>query len=66
MSSEMLAYINTGLLSMTTLFIMRFLSRIDKTEKKVEDLDNRVLKIETADQTRKEMKKELKAGYATD
>jgi len=66
MKPEFLEYINTGLLSMTTLFIMRFLSRIDKTEKKVEDLDNRVLKIETVDQTRKEMKKELKAGYVND
>ena len=64
MKAEFLEYVNTGLLSFVSLFVMRFMSRIDKTENKVEELDNRVLKIETVDQTRKEMKKELKAGYA--
>jgi len=60
MKAEFLEYVNTGLLSLMSLFIIRFINRIDKTEKKVEELDNRVLKIETIEQT----KKELKVEYA--
>jgi hypothetical protein len=62
MKPEFLEYINTALLSFLSFFVFRFINRIDKTEKKVEQLDNRVLIIETRENT----KKEMKVGYATD
>ena len=60
MSSEVLQYINTILLTSLIFFIGRFFNRIDKTEKKVEVLENRVLVIETREKT----EKEIKVGYA--
>ena len=64
--AQTLDFFNSGMLTVISFFVLRFFGRIDKTEKKVEELDNRVLKIETVDQTRKEMKKELKAGNYAD
>ncbi len=56
MKAEYLEYLNTILLTSLIFFIGRFFTRVDKTEKKVEVLEDRVLTIEIEKKTEKEIK----------
>ena len=63
MKSEFLEYINTFLLTGFIFFITRHFKKSDLVSEKVDNIEDRVLVLETEKRTETKIKKEIKGSY---